>query len=214
MPNEGVSFLDADGNKERLVVIPNTHFEPTHNFEISPENWLSVSPLSLVHSHVTTSAKPSRTDVIMCEESGIPWHIYSLKDNAWEVLMPQGIKFQLAGREFIWGVHDCFSLVRDYYKTAHNIDLPNFYRRHEFWRFGEDLIARHYEGAGFSKVDDLKVGDLVVMKIFSKIPNHLGVFVQNRLLLHHISRRLSGVDIYGGVWLQNNCAVYRHKTLL
>jgi proteasome lid subunit RPN8/RPN11 len=215
LPHEAVGFIVAKGDREEFIPLENLHHEPVNNFEIDIRAFKDYdkSALSLVHSHVTGSPNPGRTDKIMCEETGIPWHIYSVEQDSWQTLLPTGFKAPLGGREFIWGVHDCFALVRDYYREKLTITIPNFQRPWKFWEH-TDLIARHYESCGFQKVKGLKVHDIITMTIKSSIPCHCAIFVENNLIFHHHPGRLSGVAPYGGMWLKNTSAVYRHESLL
>ena len=213
LPNEAVAVVVARGEKQVLVPLPNHHPDPKDNFLIRPCDWVRETPLSLIHSHCTGSPEPSIADRAMCEELGIPWHIYSVEQNRWQLLLPCGYRAPLAGREFIWGIHDCFALVRDYYAEKLDIHFENYFRPYEFWVEGKDLITPLLEENNFKPVKEHREHDLVVMQLQSRVPNHLGIMRQNNLILHHINRRVSSVSIYGGVWLQNTVGIYRHMNL-
>jgi cell wall-associated NlpC family hydrolase len=61
-----------------------------------------------------------------------------------------------------------------------------------------------WEEAGFEQIDpaDIREGDAVLMAISNASLNHVGVYLGDQMLLHHLRGRLSSRDLYGG-WLQN-----------
>ena len=57
----------------------------------------------------------------------MPWYIYSVAFNKWHSFKPSGYKAPLVGREYVFGIHDCWSLMRDYFETI-NIKLRDWER--------------------------------------------------------------------------------------
>ena len=67
----GVSFIECENLSEN----------PKYHFEIDPKIFIENKVLYVYHSHVNSSAKPSKLDKKMCDELCIPYLIYSLRDD-------------------------------------------------------------------------------------------------------------------------------------
>jgi cell wall-associated NlpC family hydrolase len=103
----------------------------------------------------------------------------------------------------VWGLTDCWTLARDWY-AEHNLRLPDWERPLTPEQFeAEPLFDRSWRDAGFRELDEddeLQPGDAVLMSISGPGLNHVGVYIGDQLVLHHVRGRLSSRDIYGG-WL-------------
>jgi cell wall-associated NlpC family hydrolase len=65
------------------------------------------------------------------------------------------------------------------------------------------LFDRYWHSAGFRELledEPLQAGDALLMAIDNNKLNHVGVYVGDQLILHHLRGRLSSRDLYGG-WL-------------
>jgi cell wall-associated NlpC family hydrolase len=189
---------------------------------------------AIVHSHPDASPEPSDADKASCEKTDVPWLIIGIKktNDGFDInpkwFSPSGCEVSLIGRQYVWGIFDCLSIVLDYYKRELGIDLGEFDRPDEDWhKSGTDLYAINLAERGFEKVSmPLKQGDVILMQIRSRLPNHAAIFLENGILstepkhypapmsiLHHLQDSASRRDIYGGYWAEKTVSIWRHKNL-
>lgn len=169
--------------------------------------------IAIVHSHCDVSPKPSPADLVGCERSGLPWHIVSVPQGTWAYLEPSGYVAPLIGRPYSIGVLDCYSLIQDFYMDEFRQKLPDFERSEMWWKKGQNLYMDHFKEAGFEEVDGpMMRGDIIIMQIGSKVPNHAAVYLlEKNWMLHHLMNRLSAREIYGGYWQKVTRLVVRSK---
>jgi proteasome lid subunit RPN8/RPN11 len=189
------------------------------NFLISAQDFSKAEETGeitvIVHSHPYASPDPSQADLVGIESSQLPWIIVNPQTGAYTLTFPTGYRPPLLGREFAYGVLDCYTLVRDWY-SEHGIELPKYdHRSFGWWDRGENLFFERFESAGFIKItmEELRHGDAVLMNISGKVSNHCAVYLGDNLILHHINKRLSSRDVYGGYWLKNTTQALRHKDM-
>ena len=105
---------------------------------------------------------------------------------------PSENTYDLLGRPFVYGIYDCFTILKDYYET-HGINIYPYEYEWEFWEKGKNLYLENFEKEGFKKVTDgsLQTNDLILMALNSEITNHAGIYVGRGKMLHHAPNRLS-----------------------
>lgn len=171
---------------------------------------------AVVHSHVNDTAKPSDLDRANCEKIRLPSVIVSWPAGGHVVIMPSGYRAPLIGRQWGFGSHDCFSLVRDALAEISGISIPDCERGWRFWERGEDLISEGFAGAGFRLLgagSAPKTCDVFAMQIRAHVPNHLALFLEPDLILHHAEGQLSRRDTYTPGWQALTAKHFRHEAL-
>lgn len=169
----------------------------------------------VIHSHCYSRPNPSEADLVSCESSNLPWSIVSVPNGEWFDFLPKGYRAPLVGREWSHGILDCYSLIRDYYKETLNIDLPDFSRDYEWWLKGQDIYCDNFRKAGFEEIefDKIRPHDVVLIQVMSPVVNHGAVYLGNDQILHHLHRRLSGREVFGGYYRKHAIKVLRHNKM-
>lgn len=188
-------------------------------FAIHPEDWADAEEMGeiveIVHSHPNGTPAPSDADRLGCERSGLPWTIIGWPGGAMATIRPEGWKAPLVGRGFSYGILDCYTLVSDYYRETHGIELPQVERRDGWEKTGATYFLDWYERAGFRPISyaELREGDAILFAVFSPTPNHCAVYLGDNLMLHHGRNRLSSRDFLGGYYLKTATHFLRHRDL-
>lgn len=223
-PEEACGLVVVIKGKERYVPCRNIAPNPLAHFMLCPQDYAAAEDegdiVAVAHTHPNAPPTPSDADRTGCEESELPWYILSIVQDAdgpvevreMERIDPSGYVAPLVRRKFVHGVHDCYTIIRDWYKQERGIDLPNFHRDDEWWNNGGNLYVENFPRAGFVEVPfPPQVGDVILMTIRSDVPNHAAVYVGNGDILHHMYGRLSTRDVYGGYWAEVTTKLLRYK---
>jgi len=218
-PKESVGLLLNIKGKKRYYPCKNLAITSCQEFILNPEDYVKADNtgdiLAVIHSHPLNPPVPSQADKVSCEDSGLPWHIVNPKTEEWGYLEPSGYKAPLLGRQWVWGITDCWSLVRDWYKETKNIELRDWERP-----LTHDEFVNHpmFESCawrtGFRKLrpdEKLENGDLIFMSICSVGLNHVAIFLDGDVL-HHLTDRLSCKEPYSEWLLKCTGGSYRYAS--
>lgn len=239
-PNECCGVV-IHGNYHPCTNIAN---DQTNHFEIDPVDLVALSEIgeveAIVHSHPNGTTTPSEVDEIQMRLHGVDWVIcgcgVDLVTGAWYSDIERHKPSRpapLLGRDYVHGLQDCYSLVRDYYERELNIALPDFRRVDGWWEDvnHEPLYENNFAKAGFVVVTDAtpQKHDVILCRVGrTHHINHALVFVGDGklvsenapavigdgLVLHHPHDALSKRDIYGENWQKRTALVVRHKELM
>jgi proteasome lid subunit RPN8/RPN11 len=190
-PEEAVGIVE-DG---AYVPLENLSRQPTQDVVLDDEALLRVAKAEVFfHSHPDGIGCPSESDMLYQQQLDIPFvvMVWPLYDVFWFGDTLEGAP--LLGRGFRHGVHDCYSLLRDYYWLERRIRLLDKPRDWNWWdpRYGKglDLYRDYFDEAGFVKIpvrEATEPGDGLMMQFNYKVPMHGMLVWDHEMLLHHPS---------------------------
>tara|TARA_R100000231_G_scaffold52021_2_gene43919 strand:+ start:1136 stop:1843 length:708 start_codon:yes stop_codon:yes gene_type:complete len=215
-PDESVGLLLNVKGKEVYFACQNISNNSQQTFILDPNDYLKASKLgdviAVIHSHPTTTLAFSESDKVNCEKHKLPWYIVDPRTAKWIYREPDGYVPELLGRRWIWGVTDCWSLVRDYYKKERGIILRDYDRSMSPEEFLENPLFESYAWrTGFRELrldETLQEGDVLLMSIMHPTLNHVAIYLGD-MVLHHLTDRLSCREPYS-LWLLK-CTAKRYR---
>ncbi len=202
-PKEACGVVVVVKGKEKYWPCKNLATRAEDQFILDPLDYAEAEDtgevVAIVHSHPVTSPIPSEADKVACEKTGLKWYIIQPNLQVWFLFEPCGYKAPLIGRQWVWGVNDCWSLCRDYYQQELGIELIDWDRPNDPDEFIKNpTFNACFEATGFRELEpdeELEKGDLLLMSIHSLGLNHIGVFLGENVVLHHLEKRLSSRDL-------------------
>jgi len=216
-PRESCGLLLNVKGKKRYYPCRNLSITDYQCFIIDPEDYVKADNIgeiiAVVHSHPITPPEPSQADKISCEQSKLPWYIVNPKTEQWGECIPNGYVPDILGRQWVWGITDCWSLVRDWYKKELKITLRDWKRPITPEDFLKDpMFERCANATGFKELkpnEKLQNGDLLFMSILATGLNHVAIFIDGDVL-HHLADRLSCREPYSEWLLKCTGKRYRY----
>jgi len=206
-PEESCGLIVKEFDELTFVECENTAKDKINHFAIDNSVMIKHSQylFSIFHSHVESSTPAvTLSDINTCEAWNVPGSIVFLShlDNKLcsdVVLYGKDIIYNtLKGRRYYYNVFDCFTLIRDFYFTTFNIDLPLVYSDYGWWETTEradSLYLTQFERLGMEEFDittELQIGDILAMKLGrSKCINHGAIYTGNGRVIHHLEGKLS-----------------------
>lgn len=171
--------------------------------------------IGIVHSHPNASSAPSDMDKCHCTAMSVPYYIFSYPSMEMTVLKPREKNQELIGREYEFGVTDCFEAVRDYYIQEMDLRLPRrpIYEDN-WWDKGLDYLNEESINAwGFRRIprQQARKGDLMVFAVGTDINNHCAVYLGEEVIFHHAAHRLSCRESLFPLWAKYLTEVYRYE---
>ncbi len=218
-PREGCGIISVVKGERKWFPCENIAEEDNH-FIIDTKEYLRISRtsdiLAIVHSHPDQSSEPSELDINNCNALGKQYYIFSYPEMDLTVVEPETTTTDLYGREYEFGVTDCFEATRDYLATK-NIEIPpramfvDDYWDKDIDYFNEETIAQ-WNHKPISNLNEIKENDVLIFRIFSNLNNHCGVYLGNDIFYHHAQNRLSCRESLFPRWHKWLVGAYRHGT--
>lgn len=211
-PNEACGYIIKGAKRAEVILCTNTAEDPTQFFRIARAETTRVADqgelLAVWHTHPGRNSEPSEADLASIEVMGIPWLIQGLRVDEsghfdfapYTVTKPSGFVMPYAGRPYVPGVFDCWSLVVDYYARELGIRLNRYPYTQDSGDPGFHLFPTSYSNEGLVRLmgeQTFQVGDVVFMQILDDRPNHCAVYVGDDRILQHNHGRLSSLDVFG-----------------
>tara|TARA_Y100000361_G_scaffold139051_1_gene141759 strand:- start:277 stop:669 length:393 start_codon:yes stop_codon:yes gene_type:complete len=116
----------------------------------------------------------------------------------------------LLGRQWRYGVNDCFSLVRDWFELQ-GVSLPEFPRPVDL-EICDSVFLQQAEAIGFEKVAYARrrPGDILIMKLHTRTPMHAAILLPDEQILHQRQNSLSAVEPLRRYYVERIAAVFRY----
>ena len=217
-PREGCGILTVVKGKQKWIPCTNIAEEDNH-FIIDTKEYLKIARTSdiigIVHSHPDESSEPSELDINNCNALGKKYYIFSYPEMDLTIVEPKINTTDLYGREYEFGVKDCFEALRDYLQTQ-NIEIPpramfvEDYWDKEIDYFNDKTISEWNHSP--VSLNEIKENDVLIFRVFSDINNHCGVYLGNDIFYHHAENRLSCRENLYPQWKKWLVGAYRYAT--
>ena len=116
----------------------------------------------------------------------------------------------LLGRQWEYGVFDCFTLIRDFF-ALQNINLPDFERPDDLDTC-ESIFLEQAERIGFKQIEysERLPYDVLIMKLGTKEPMHAAILLPDERILHQRQDSLSAIEPLGRYYVSRVAAVFRY----
>ena len=215
-PREGCGILTVVKGKQKWIPCTNIAEEDNH-FIIDTKEYLKIARTSdivgIVHSHPDESSEPSELDINNCNALGKKYYIFSYPEMDLTIVEPEINTTDLYGREYKFGVKDCFEALRDYLQTQ-NIEIPpRAMFVEDYWDknidYFNDKTISDWQHSPVS-LNEIKENDVLIFKVFSDINNHCGVYLGNDIFYHHAENRLSCRENLYPQWKKWLVGAYRY----
>ena len=118
--------------------------------------------------------------------------------------------------EYLLGVFDCYTVIRDVLKSAYGVVISNYARPENFYLPELDLFSKIATEDFFIErptldVKQFQAGDILSFKVKSSTVNHVGIYLGNNLFIHQMYDSLPREDNLSIAWMRRLAAVHYHR---
>jgi proteasome lid subunit RPN8/RPN11 len=198
--------------------------DPNNNFAIAAEDLAQRGVEAVWHSHNNGLNQFSGADVRVCRRLGLPFVLHDTQNDRWLVADPS-YGGEIEGRDFTYGVEDCYKVVCRYYWQQYKIRLTD-YPRSDLYDENHDYIfcraewnefREYFEKEGFEELslrEFLRQGDVLLMQVGGAVnANHIGIIIdpEERIFLHHLMGKPSEKEFWDGYWRESTVSILRRR---
>ncbi len=189
------------------------------SFEISSQDYIDANQLGniigIFHSHNKESTNSfSLADLETAKSMCLPIYLYIGGLESWMDYIPDSYDVNPAGRNWAWGMSDCYEVVRIYYRNNKQIYLTDFDRDESFEFVGSDIINQYVISEGFRYVTNISFilpDDIILFSTpSSSFAHHLGIYIGGNKIVHHPRNMLSCIDPLDDDWMKSIVGVLRY----
>ena len=215
-PREACGVLSVVKGKKKWFPVTNIAENP-NDFIMDSEEYikllLTTDIVGIVHNHIGDSSDPGQTDKDYCNAMGIPYYIFSYPNMDLTIVHPETNTIDLYGREYKFGIRDCFEAMRDYLITK-RITIPARAAFEDNWyKKGLDYfcpeVIKNWGGQEV-ELSNLQENDVLIFRVQEETNNHCGVYLGNDIFYHHAVNRLSCRENLYPFWHQYLVGGYRY----
>lgn len=195
-----------------------TRDDPSESFEIAPADYMAADQagdiVGVYHGGMThTNPGFSEADLITANELALPMHALSAGGEL-AVYVPSTYWVDPIGRQWCWGLSDCYEAIRTHYRNERKVYLSDHERDESFVAANHDAITKHIAGEGFAAADPntLTKDDVLLFSTPGAThAHHLGVYLGSNRFFHHPLNMLSRIDDLNDHWFKRLVSVLRHQ---
>jgi len=215
-PKEGCGIIGIVKGKKKWFPCENTA-KNNENFILSSTDYLNVKKkadiFAIVHNHPDSSNEPSQYDIDCCNAIGVPYYIFSYPGMDLNIIEPKTRAYPLIGREYEFGVKDCFEAMRDYLAAKNILIPPRIPFEDNWWNrnlnyFSPEIIKEW--GGEEVPLNNIQKNDVLTFRVKHSVPDHCGVYLGNDIFFHHAENRLSCRENLYPFWAEYLVGAYRY----
>ncbi len=222
-PNEACGFVCVNFLGE-VTVLPceNMARNKVGRFVIDPKKNLEAEKTGHIaafyHSHAgefldERSNKLSIEDLDISYEAGIPALLYVHPHDQFHFSVPSTyVPAPLLGRPFVWGVWDCYTLVRDHFKLK-GIQMgsympPENATTHSDFGYEQKILNENFREV---PLEEIRPDDVILLKIKSDFINHCLVYLGGNDFVHQSLNKISSKGFLDDRYQKYIAKVMRHN---